>query len=1157
MAGYTRVDTINNIADGNVINAADLDGEFDGIQAAFNSSTGHNHDGTAGEGAPILALGPAQDVTISSSVLGVKTTNTVDLGTSSLKFKDFYLAGNASIGGTLDVTGVATLTAQPILSSLTASRAVFTDASKGLVSNAITGTGNVVMSASPTLTGTLGAAAATFSGAVALNGNSTLGDASTDTVTVNGTATFNASPIISVTDNTNAALRITQLGTGNALLVEDSTNPDATPFVIDAGGNTVVGATSAYVTVDSSNTARTPLLQNHGLTQSTANTGIFNWSSSTGSAAYLSLNKSKSGTVGTQTAVSSGDDIGAINFAASDGTAFVTAANILAEVDGTPGTNDMPGRLVFSTTADGASSPTTRMTIYSDGSITVGASQAPSYSLRVGRNISGAANGGNFYASGTIQSDVTSNGYGFLAENKTAATAFTLGSYSSFRASQGTFGVGSAVTNQYGFNADSSLVGATNNYGFYGNIASGTGRYNFYANGTAENYFGGNTTISVTDNTNAALRVTQLGTGNALLVEDSTNPDSTPFVIDSSGRVSVGTTEVGALTPAYNGTQTNTFVIAGITQGPSSSVIANWGNTTTPTNLIFSKSRSGVIGTHTVVSSSTELGKLNFEGSDGTAFIQAASILAAVDGTPGTNDMPGRLVFSTTADGASTPTERMRITSAASENILFGLTVSQGTGRVQSIGDSATAAYLAYSSSTSQREAFRFVNGNGEIASFGMNGTSLTTTVGGAERMRIDSSGNMGLGVTPSAWRSTSRVMQFNSGGFLEGRTDNPAVFEMGANGYLDSTGTWKYLGTGTASLYSQSGGHYWYNAASGTAGNTISFTQAMSLDASGNVGIGRLPNYQLDVYRSGTTNATIASANDNVVNILQVSGNTAGVVGTLTSHPLVFTIGNTERMRIDTSGNVGIGTSSPTAKLDILGGIRLNKNGDLSTAKVGNFGSTNFEGYIEPYSSSGWTDIHNTVSTTGVRFFTGNSDAERMRIDSSGNLLVGTTSQFNSGKQCIAFNGTNNYGLSLKDTVDQSAARFIGFINGSGTAIGGIDRVTTTNAVQYLTSSDYRLKENIQPMTGALQKVASLKPVTYTWKDGGAQDEGFIAHELQEVVPACVSGEKDGVDAEGNPKYQGIDTSFLVATLTAAIQEQQAIITQLQADVAALKGTA
>ena len=158
MTGYVRTDTTNNIADGNVISAADLDNEFNGVQAAFNSSTGHTHDGSSAEGAPITKLGPAQDVTISTTVLGVKTTNTVDLGTSSLKFKDFYLAGNASIGGTLTYGGVT-------------------------LSNAVTGTGSMVLSASPTITGTITAAAANFSGAVALNGNATIGDADTDTIT--------------------------------------------------------------------------------------------------------------------------------------------------------------------------------------------------------------------------------------------------------------------------------------------------------------------------------------------------------------------------------------------------------------------------------------------------------------------------------------------------------------------------------------------------------------------------------------------------------------------------------------------------------------------------------------------------------------------------------------------------------------------------------------------------------------------------------------------------------------------------------------------------------------------------------------------------------------------------------------------------------------
>jgi hypothetical protein len=83
---------------------------------------------------------------------------------------------------------------------------------------------------------------------------------------------------------------------------------------------------------------------------------------------------------------------------------------------------------------------------------------------------------------------------------------------------------------------------------------------------------------------------------------------------------------------------------------------------------------------------------------------------------------------------------------------------------------------------------------------------------------------------------------------------------------------------------------------------------------------------------------------------------------------------------------------------------------------------------------------------------------------------------------------------------------------------------------------------------------VAQLNPVTYNWKADGSDGQGFIAHELQAVVPDCVTGEKDAVDAEGKPVYQGIDTSFLVATLTKAIQEQQEQINQLKAEVAALK---
>ena len=115
MAGYTRQDTANNIANGNVIDADDFDAEYNAIEAVFNASTGHKHDGTAGEGAPITKVGPSQDLVVSATALTPKTTNTLDLGTASVQYKNAWFDGtvdtdaltvseNATVGGTLGVT---------------------------------------------------------------------------------------------------------------------------------------------------------------------------------------------------------------------------------------------------------------------------------------------------------------------------------------------------------------------------------------------------------------------------------------------------------------------------------------------------------------------------------------------------------------------------------------------------------------------------------------------------------------------------------------------------------------------------------------------------------------------------------------------------------------------------------------------------------------------------------------------------------------------------------------------------------------------------------------------------------------------------------------------------------------------------------------------
>ena len=158
--------------------------------------------------------------------------------------------------------------------------------------------------------------------------------------------------------------------------------------------------------------------------------------------------------------------------------------------------------------------------------------------------------------------------------------------------------------------------------------------------------------------------------------------------------------------------------------------------------------------------------------------------------------------------------------------------------------------------------------------------------------------------------------------------------------------------------------------------------------------------------------------------------------------------------------------------------------------------------------------------------------------FDSSGNLLVGTTSQQNGGKTCVDFTGGR--GMSIRYTAGSSGVGMIVFGNTNGN-IGEI--VVNGNTCSYNNYSDYRLKENIAPMTGALEKVAQLKPCTYKWNADGSDGEGFIAHELQAVCPQAVTGEKDEVDSEGNPKYQGIDQSKIVPLLTAALQEAVAKI--------------
>jgi hypothetical protein len=258
----------------------------------------------------------------------------------------------------------------------------------------------------------------------------------------------------------------------------------------------------------------------------------------------------------------------------------------------------------------------------------------------------------------------------------------------------------------------------------------------------------------------------------------------------------------------------------------------------------------------------------------------------------------------------------------------------------------------------------------------------------------------------------------------------------------------------------------------------------------------------------------------------------------------LTLQSGGTTAVTIDTSQNVLVGLTSAISSFSKTIQIQDSSSAAICTSITG----ANARNWFTGCNSSGLYSVYD--STAG---------AYRLNIDSSGNLLVGMTTYgvTNAGASLSPTASSSFYvagGTALtigRGTNDGTAVQF----NRSGTNCGTIS--VTTTATAYNTSSDYRLKENIVRMTGALAKVNALKPVNFKWKSDGSDSQGFIAHELADVVPECVTGTKDAIDANGNPIYQGIDTSFLVATLTAAIQELKTIVDAQSAEIAELKAKA
>jgi hypothetical protein len=308
-------------------------------------------------------------------------------------------------------------------------------------------------------------------------------------------------------------------------------------------------------------------------------------------------------------------------------------------------------------------------------------------------------------------------------------------------------------------------------------------------------------------------------------------------------------------------------------------------------------------------------------------------------------------------------------------------------------------------------------------------------------------------------------------------------------------------------------------------------------------------------IQNSGVT-LKIGVENSSGGGIFTGSGSFDSVIGTSSNRNLSFGVFGATKMTLANTGNLLLGTTTDPAYSGFTTLAVNSATGALidmqrAGTRIGSL-QTNSTDELRLYAASG-------VFTS---YYAGGS--ERMRILSDGAVIVGATSNPGGGFSQFVVSGPDT--VAINNTVSGTGSTTAVYFKRNATGTGTIS-VTGSNTA-YNTSSDYRLKENIAPMTGALAKVAQLKPVTYKWKLDSSDGEGFIAHELAEVCPHAVSGEKDAIrqeeyevtpavkDEEGKittpavmgtrtvPAYQGVDTSFLVATLTSAIQEQQALIT-------------
>ena len=733
-----------------------------------------------------------------------------------------------------------------------------------------------------------------------------------------------------------------------------------------------------------------------------------------------------------------------------------------------------------------------------------------------------------------------------------------------------------------GFTPSTATSGAVTLAGTLATTNGGTGLTSFTANrvfyasstsaiGQSANLTFDGTTLTAANFTDSSLtsgRVTYATTGGNLT-------DSANLTFDGTNLTLGGGTANGV---AYlNGSKV-------LTTGSDVVYTGNFGiGTSSPTyklnvvsgagaQNIFQAGQSGVSNGYTITSDGTNLTYQWF--------------------TPSTEAM--RLTSTGLGIGTSSPSYKLQVAGTVGVSGIITSTVTSG----QVVKAESGGTGILYSNFTNTGGTFLYgidnstgsaiFSGSSNYAGFiGTSGaTPLVFATNGTVRATLDSSGNLGLGVTPSAFTANTKALQIKNAALWN--DDYAAKTSIGYNAYQDTDTTYRYIASsipaGRYDIVQNS--HRWYTAASGTAGNLISFTQAMTLDASGGLLVGTTSNansYRVIFQGKNTTtslggeavlnlfdgnanneynNLRFATSSDGPLAVIGAKAVTGGAYPSSVGQ-LEFGVQNGAStntvMTLDASGNLLVGTTSSTPAnangLIAYGGtdagiVYLQRT--TGTDQLRFYVGGNRLGYLNTASSAV------TLGTANFPLVFATNDTERARITSGGDLLVGTTSVSVSTAGSIPISPSGN-GTGIPfvgcggNSSDNALVTFALYSTSLAqyqfyVGYGGSVYARNTSIVSL---SDQREKENIRPLETGLTEVMALQPRRFDWKNGsGSNVAGFVAQEVQAVLPDLI----DEYKINEEETRMALKMGDILPTLVKAIQEQQAIITDLRARVAQLE---